>query len=338
MSNLPLPVKNQYGFFEIRMESVGGQGANLAGKILSEAAILIAGYNGASFASYGSEKKGTPVKSFVRFCTPDQNVRINSPVEEPHVLVIFHESLIHTQPVTAGVKSDSVVIVNTAKSPEEMRDILKLEGGKVYTLDAIKIAREEKVRINTVLLGTVAKSMEFFFDKKYIEESIKDVFGKKYPKLLAPNLKGFERGYNEAEFKEFKKDGKYEFVPYTTSQPKLGYENAPIGGTIVNPGNTVLKDFSASRVGYIPVWYEDKCTNCGECEVVCPDGCFVWEEGVHPKTGRTVTLLKGIDYQYCKGCGKCVEMCKFGALEMDLEEKYDIKEITVRHPLLKDLG
>ena len=338
MSDLPLPVKNQYGFFEIRMESIGGQGANLAGKILSEAAILIAGYNGASFASYGSEKKGTPVKSFVRICDPEQDVRINSPVEEPHILVIFHESLIESQPVTAGVKPDSTVIVNTSKTPDEMRDILKLQGGTIYTVDAIKIAREEKVRINTVLLGPVAKAMEFFFDKKNIEESIKHVFSKKYPHLLDSNLKGFNRGYEEVEIKKFEDDGKYEYVEYTMVLPKLGYENAPIGGTITNPGNTVLKDFSASRVGYIPVWNEDKCTNCGECEVVCPDACFVWEESVNPKTGRPQTVLRGIDYQYCKGCGKCVEMCKFGALEMDLEEKYNIKDITVRHPLLKDLG
>ena len=29
-----LPVKNDLGFFEIRMESIGGLGANVAGKIL----------------------------------------------------------------------------------------------------------------------------------------------------------------------------------------------------------------------------------------------------------------------------------------------------------------
>jgi len=62
-----LPLKNELGTFEIRMESIGGQGANLAGKILAEAGIVEMGLNGVNFASYGSEKKGTPVKSFVRF-------------------------------------------------------------------------------------------------------------------------------------------------------------------------------------------------------------------------------------------------------------------------------
>src|SRR3990170_4216910 len=70
-----LPVKNELGFFEIRMESIGGLGANVAGKILTEAAILGMGLNGAGFASYGSEKKGTPVKAFVRVCEADQKDR-----------------------------------------------------------------------------------------------------------------------------------------------------------------------------------------------------------------------------------------------------------------------
>src|SRR3990170_1914879 len=60
------------------------------------------GLNGAGFASYGSEKKGTPVKAFVRICEANDQVRVNSPVEEPHVLAIFHEALAKSVPVTSG--------------------------------------------------------------------------------------------------------------------------------------------------------------------------------------------------------------------------------------------
>ncbi len=55
VKTVQLPVKNDLGFFEIRMESIGGLGANVAGKILTEAGILRMGLNGAGFASYGSE-------------------------------------------------------------------------------------------------------------------------------------------------------------------------------------------------------------------------------------------------------------------------------------------
>src|SRR3970282_2686945 len=119
-----LPVKNDLGFFEIRMESIGGLGANVAGKILTEAAILGMGLNGAGFASYGSEKKGTPVKAFIRLCETDQLVRVNSPIEEPHVLAIFHEALAKSVPVTSvTVPGKSTVILKTGQSQRGARDL-----------------------------------------------------------------------------------------------------------------------------------------------------------------------------------------------------------------------
>ena len=77
MSAPNLPITNELGYYDIRMESIGGMGANLAGQILAEACILRIGYNGVNFASYGSEKKGTPVKSFIRLCATDQEVTDN---------------------------------------------------------------------------------------------------------------------------------------------------------------------------------------------------------------------------------------------------------------------
>ena len=174
-----LPVKNARGFFEIRMESIGGLGANVAGKILTEAAIIGMGMNGAGFASYGSEKKGTPVKSFVRICEGGQKVRINSPVEEPHVLAIFHEALAKSVPVTAGaVPGKTVVILNTRKTPSEARDFLKLEGGKVGVVDAMEVAMATGSRVNMVMMGSIMKAAGFY-EWKAVEETVQAQFGKK---------------------------------------------------------------------------------------------------------------------------------------------------------------
>jgi pyruvate ferredoxin oxidoreductase gamma subunit len=63
----------------------------------------------------------------------------------------------------------------------------------------------------------------------------------------------------------------------------------------------------------LPQFLRDKCIDCAQCELACPDFCFVWEEGTD-KRGRPVMVLKGIDYQYCKGCLKCVEVCPTEAL------------------------
>src|SRR5512134_2962903 len=330
-----LPTKNALGFFEIRMESIGGLGANVAGKILTEAAILGMGLNGAGFASYGSEKKGTPVKAFVRVCEADQKVRINSPVEEPHVLAIFHEALAKAVPVTAGaVPGKTTVILNTRKTPEQARDYLKLQGGKVGVVDAMEIATTTGSRANMVMMGAVVKAAGFF-DWKAVEETSREQFGKKYPALMKGNLEALKRGHDEVKFREFPADGKYPATPFRREEPKLGYENAPIGGANYSVGNMRFKDLSTSRTGMIPLFHVDKCTNCGECDVTCPDYCFVWEKGKDPKTGKDGMVLRGIDYQFCKGCLRCTHICKFGALVPAKEAEHDMEKITVQHKFLK---
>lgn len=325
-----LPVKNDLGFFEIRMESIGGLGANVAGKILTEAAIIGMGLNGAGFASYGSEKKGTPVKAFVRLCEADHQVRINSPIEEPHVLAIFHEALAKTVPVTAGaVPGKTTVILNTRKTPAGARDFLKLEGGKVGVVDAMEIAMQTRSRVNMVMMGAIAAAAGFF-DWKALEDAIHEAFGKKYPQMMAGNLAALARGRDEVRFEEFPVDGKYPPTPFRREVPKLGYRNAPIGGTIYSVGNSRFKDLSTSRTGVIPLFIMDKCTRCGECDATCPDYCFVWEKGIDPKTNKEGMILLGIDYQYCKGCMRCVHICKFGALVDAKEADHDIEKITVK--------
>ena len=61
----PVVLPNTEGFFEVRFESIGGLGAHAAGMVLATAAVVRMGLNGAHFSSYGSEKKGSLVRSFV---------------------------------------------------------------------------------------------------------------------------------------------------------------------------------------------------------------------------------------------------------------------------------
>ena len=141
---ITLPRMNDLGFFEIRLESIGGLGANLAGKMLAEAGVVGAGLNGVSFSSYGSEKKGSAVKAHIRFCYPETNIRDTSPVERPHVVGVFHESLYKTINVVSGILEDSLVLVNSTKTPQQLKDKFNMMGGTIAVIDAIGISIEEK--------------------------------------------------------------------------------------------------------------------------------------------------------------------------------------------------
>ncbi len=309
-----LPQTDGDGFYEIRFESIGGLGAHLAGQILAEAGVLRAGLNGAHFSSYGSEKKGTPVKSFVRFCVPEREVKTTAPVQKPHLVAVFHEGLLRTEKVANGLRPGGILIVNSTASPAEMRRRLGFGCLWIGTVDALGIAVEERTRVNTAMLGAVTRAMGFLAPEA-VRETIRATFRRKYPQLVEANLRTFQRGHDELRLEppEAEEDGCPAFEP---GGPLLGYLDAPLGGAVTNPGNSVLKDLSVSRQGFLPVFLREKCIDCGLCDVVCPDLCFVWE--TVPGARRWRRLL-GVDYQYCKGCLKCVEICPVQALEQQRE-------------------
>ncbi|WP_223069459.1 2-oxoacid:acceptor oxidoreductase family protein [Paenibacillus caui] len=325
-----LPFVNDLGFFEIRLEAIGGLGANLAGKMLAEAGVNGAGLNGVSFSSYGSEKKGSPVKAHIRFCDLTTQIRDTSPVERPHVVGVFHEALAKTVNVTSGVGLGSTVLVNSAKSPGELKTLLNMQGGKIAVINATAIALKEKNRVNMAMLGALFRLCPFL-DPQTLKDVITKSLGKKYPQAVESAHRTFDRGYEEVTFEEFAFEEGTSVPDFKRSDVSvLGYETQPIGGMIVNPGGNFLKDLSISRSGMIPKYDHESCINCAECDTVCPDMCFVWEEKVDKK-GRSQMFLKGIDYQYCKGCLKCVEACPTSSLSSGREKEGYADSHTVKH-------
>ncbi|RSK26709.1 4Fe-4S dicluster domain-containing protein [Bacillus sp. HMF5848] len=324
-----LPIKNELGFFEIRLESIGGLGANLAGKMLAEAGVLGHGFNGSNFSSYGSEKKGSPVKSFVRYCDADTEIRAHSPIEQPHVIGIFHEALYKTVDVVSGLQPDGIVLVNTTRPFDDVAQDLNLQYGTLATVDALGIAVEEKTKVNTAMLGALFRICDFL-DPEIMRQTIRKTFEKKYPHLVEPNIRTFERGYEEVKFKELDTPDDAQSKEFHRVKPIYGYDTQIIGGIITANANSIFKDLSGSRQGFLPRFDQESCINCAQCDTVCPDYCFVWEEG-EDKRGRKQMFLKGIDYQYCKGCLKCVEACPTSALSDFREEIGYAEENQVKH-------
>jgi len=314
-----LKTKNDRGFFEIRLESIGGLGANLAGKMLTEAGVMGVGLNGCSFSSYGSEKKGTPVKSFIRFCEPEMEIRDHSPIERPHVVGVFHEALYKTVNVAAGLMPDGIVLVNSTRPAQEIARDLKLTHGTLAVVDALGISVEEKTRVNTAMLGALFRICDFL-DPEAMRTVIRKTFEKKYPHLVEPNVRTFDRGYEGVRFEKIELEGERQDPPaFVRAEPLLGYRTQLPGGLLTNMASSITKDLSGSRQGFLPEYHGDKCIHCAQCDTVCPDHCFVWEKGTD-KRGNPQMFLRGIDYQYCKGCLKCVEACPTQALT-DLREE-----------------
>lgn len=316
-----LPVTSENGYYEIRLESIGGLGANLCGKLLGELGALYLHLNSLSFSSYGSEKRGSPVKAYIRWCEEEKPLRINSPVTHPHLLGIFHEGLINTNPVLDGVSDDTRIVLNTPLAPENAVKKYGISAGTFGCLDALSIAMKCKSRINMVMLGALVK-IAGFIPLEMAEALCRDTIGKKYPALIDANLEGLRQGYENIRTVEPDKSAPA-FATRKTESFVWGYDNAPIGGVNPRAGSTVSNDLSPSREGYIPLFIQDKCINCGLCDSACPDMVFQFAPGIYKE--KECMVNTGLDYYHCKGCLRCVEVCPTNALVMAEEKDYPEK-------------
>lgn len=298
--------------FEVRFESIGGLGAHAAGQVLASAAVLKMGLNGAHFSSYGSEKRGSLVRSYVRLGAADRPIRTSAPVETPDAVVVFHAALLHSPATFGGLYRDGTLIYNAPKSkaapPEELEALPST--ARVIRVDALGIATKERSRPNAVLLGTICGAFPFL-DAEQVLASLSDAFAGRHPEAMAANERAFRRG--AAEFEVLEGLGSAEGdLPPAHAEPLFGYETQPVGGIIQAPGNTIWNDLSASRTGFLPAFNRENCIHCGMCHLVCPDFCLVWDDG--EKGGRFERELVGVDYRYCKGCMRCVETCPSSAM------------------------
>lgn len=176
---------------EIRFHGRGGQGAVTAANILAEAAFLEGKYVQA-FPFFGVERRGAPVTAFTRI--DEKPIRIKTQIYEPDIVVVLDPSLLETVDVTAGLKEEGIVIINTEKSKDEILEKLKKKPKKLALVDATTIALETLGLpiTNTAILGAVAKATGLV-NIESVEKAIKDTFsgelGRRMQKLQGKPLR-----------------------------------------------------------------------------------------------------------------------------------------------------
>jgi 2-oxoacid:acceptor oxidoreductase gamma subunit (pyruvate/2-ketoisovalerate family) len=139
---------------EFRLHGRGGQGVQTAGHALA-LALFLAGHPVQAFASYGGERRGTPVTAFVR--VGDRPLRVRCDVEHPEAVVAFEPSFVLEGTALAGAVPGGWVLIRTAMAPEAFREWAP--GLRVATVDALAVARRHGLgrHVNTALLGAFAR-------------------------------------------------------------------------------------------------------------------------------------------------------------------------------------
>jgi 2-oxoacid:acceptor oxidoreductase gamma subunit (pyruvate/2-ketoisovalerate family) len=177
---------------EVRWHGRGGQGAVTSVELLALAAIEEGKY-AQGFPAFGPERRGAPVMAYNRIS--EKPIKIRSGIYHPDVVVVLDPSLIGLVNVTDGLKPGGLLVVNTAKPANDIRDKLKYKG-KMATVDATHIAREELgVPIaNTTMIGAVLKATKVL---KF--ESLDAPIEERFGRIAARNKKALKRAYDDVK-------------------------------------------------------------------------------------------------------------------------------------------
>jgi 2-oxoacid:acceptor oxidoreductase gamma subunit (pyruvate/2-ketoisovalerate family) len=160
---------------EFRWHGRGGQGAWTASELLARAALSEGKYI-QSFPEFGPERMGAPVTAFTRVST--EPIRIHCEIYDPNVVVVLDSTLLGTVPVAAGInREDDIIIINSRETPAKIREDLRVEKGKVWTIPATEIAIKTlgSPITNTAMLGAVAKATNIV-TMDSIERTVKERF------------------------------------------------------------------------------------------------------------------------------------------------------------------
>jgi len=183
---------------EIRWHGRGGQGAVTSAELLAQAAISEGKYAQA-FPSFGPERRGAPVLAFVRIDSK-QPIRVRAEITQPDIVVVLDPGLLRIVNVTSGLKNNGMVVINTTKQAEQIRQEFNINWS-LATIDAAKIAREllGAPIVNTTMIGALLRAtgvvkLESLF------EPLKHRFGR----LAERNINAMKRAYEETSVREDK--------------------------------------------------------------------------------------------------------------------------------------
>ncbi len=178
--------------YEIIWHGRGGQGAVTAAKIFTEAAYY-QGYKGVSAKpAYFSERRGAPVSVHTRIAKDP--IRTYSNVTNPYIAIVLDDNLLEMINVTANLKPDGLVVVNSRKTPTELGlqgDFVVATSDCFHASESAGLIVEGNVLISTSILGCFAAAS----DLVSIENIRKAVSHKFQGAALERNLAAIEYAF-----------------------------------------------------------------------------------------------------------------------------------------------
>ncbi len=177
---------------EVRVHGRGGQGGVTSAEMLAIAAIN-EGKFAQAFPSFGPERRGAPVIAFAR--VSDKKIRNRTKVYTPDIVIVLDASVLSIVNVEEGLKSDGMLVINSAKSIADLRSEYGFKTS-LARVDATHIAMEELGLpiTNTTMLGAAVKASSLV-----PIDALVGPLEARFGRIAAKNIKALRRAFAETE-------------------------------------------------------------------------------------------------------------------------------------------
>ena len=177
--------------YEIRFHGRGGQGAVLASKILAKA-LVEEGKHVKAIPSFGFERRGAPVESYLRF--DDKLIRQVTNIYYPNCVICLDPTLPKSVDIFSSLQPGGILVQATKKSVEKLQ--LPQDLAKVGLCDAFGIALDVFGRAitNSIMLGAFTKTTGFVSIDSILKGMASVAFR---DAALEKNIEAVQRGFGE---------------------------------------------------------------------------------------------------------------------------------------------
>lgn len=259
------------------------------------------------------DRVNVPVRAYARISTEEIISKYVYENESPNIVVLTEETLVKGNPIFEGLPPGGVLVVNSKRTPLEIAAYLdnldNLEfvatvdasgmAGTTITLSGAEGATDASgigVGMGAALAAAVVRVTEIV---KY--ENVKGI---------VQNQEALKGGYEKVQIAaaadlaaELKKTNESRGVDVAGKH--YAVTDLPFAGTVPSPQKENTDMITGHWRTRRPILDKERCTECMQCWIFCPDSCV----------DRTEDGLE-INLKYCKGCGICQAVCKFGAISM----------------------
>lgn len=288
--------------FRIRFHGRGGQGIKTASQILGSA-FFRSGFEVQDAPRYGAERRGAPIFAYVR--AGRAPIQERGVILRPDLVVVADDSLIPVPAagVLEGVTPRTVLLVNSALSPEQWQQRLKLNAPILCLPAGLEIEDRAGIPpIGAICAGAAARlvgAIALEALAQALEEELARLGDRELERNRSQALAAFDAlASNAGRVKEGESVQANGYAP--PEWIDLDAEAAVLAAPDVEGAATSERAKTGLWRTLRPVIDYARCNGCSWiCGTLCPDGAIRVEADHTPH----------IDYDHCKGCMVCVAVC-----------------------------